>query len=247
MATDSPPKKSNKTLLIVLIAAGTLLGSCVLCGVAVGVGMLVVQNQRERAKNLACSSNLRQLGIAAHNYHDTMGNFPTEGTGGLGASVFADLLPFVENEQKIFLCPSRRTPQMARGKRDFGYAATSGTGTAGQSIFDTPMGAQLTAITNANGTSNTLLLSHVWMDPKNYSGGDPTDLGLNTKNNSRSINTTAKEDSDPSGSTSHIGGPHSGALTCLFADGHVQMIPYAFRQWAQMWAWDNTQPVALPR
>ena len=80
----------------------------------------------------------------------------------------------------------------------------------------------------------------------NYSGGDPTDLGLNTKNNSRSINNTAKEDSDPSGSTSHIGSAHARVMPCLFADGHVQAIPYSFGQWANIWAWNNMQPVRLP-
>jgi hypothetical protein len=143
------------------------------------------------------------------------------------------------------VCPSRRNWLSVRAKRDFGYAATSGTGSAGKSILDTPGGTNDTEITNHNGTSNTLLLAHVWMDPKNYGGGDPTDLGWSTKNNSRSINDTAIEDWDSSGSTNHIGGPHR-ALPCLFADGHIEnlpYVPYVSAPWARLWAWDNIQAV----
>jgi prepilin-type processing-associated H-X9-DG protein len=132
-------------------------------------------------------------------------------------------------------------------KRDYGYASSSGTGSAGQSILDTPEGATLTAIRSKNGTTNTLMLSHLWMSPTHYAGGDPTDLGWQAGNNSRSINDTAKQDSDSTGSTSHIGGPHPNALPCLFADGHIQDVPYDFAYWARMWAWDNTKPFPMPK
>jgi hypothetical protein len=147
----------------------------------------------------------------------------------------------------MFVCPSRRDARVACGKRDYGYAATSATGSAGQSIFDTPGGAELTAICNGNGAANTLMLSHLWMDPAHYTAGDPTDLGWITFNNSRSISNTAKRDDDPSGSTSHIGGPHPRPLPSLFADGSVRPVPYNFANWNLLWAWDNTQSFAAPK
>ena len=85
----------------------------------------------------------------------------------------------------MFVCPSRRDARVARGKRDYGSAATSGIGSASQSIFDPPgrpgadgiaEGVELTMI-HDKGTANTLLLSHVWMRPVNYAGGDPTEAG----------------------------------------------------------------------
>jgi hypothetical protein len=53
-------------------------------------------------------------------------------------------------------------------------------------------------------------------------------------------------DRDPAGSTEHIGGPHTNVLPSVFADGHAQNIPYTYREWAQIWAWNNTTPVELP-
>src|SRR5262249_13183121 len=57
--------------------------------------MLVAVNQvRVAAKRLECISNLRQLGIAAHVYENTMNVLPTEN--GTNRSLFRALLPYVE-------------------------------------------------------------------------------------------------------------------------------------------------------
>ncbi|OAI44803.1 hypothetical protein AYO44_13505 [Planctomycetaceae bacterium SCGC AG-212-F19] len=222
--------------------------------------MLVAVHQvRSAAKRLECGNNLRQLALASHVYHDTFGFFPTES--GSDRTLFRALLPYVECQSvesqiqqgvagaekaaiKPYLCPARRTPQGGAGKRDYGYALSANNG----SIFDTPGGANLVSITSANGAGNTLLLSHVWMDPKTYASGGPagTDSGWIAFENSRTINNTAKEDRDPGAGTSHMGSPHPNAMPAVFADGHTSNIPYSYPQWREIWNWTNTTPVTIP-
>ena len=82
-------------------------------GVLVGLLLPAVQSAREAARRMSCTNNLKQIGLAMHNYHDTRNGFPEGATAQFGASLpqtnlivsgFAAILPFIEeaNLQNLY-------------------------------------------------------------------------------------------------------------------------------------------------
>lgn len=68
-------------------------------GVLVSLLLPAVQQAREAARRMQCSNNLKQIGLATHNYHDTYRSFPMNvvypGNGDRVTYVMG-LLPFLE-------------------------------------------------------------------------------------------------------------------------------------------------------
>lgn len=97
------PRRTAFTLVELLVVIAII-------GVMVGLLLPAVQAAREAARRMQCSNNVKQLGLAFHNYHDTFRNFPINfawrgrpGLGGGGPAIsdtgkswLQMILPYIE-------------------------------------------------------------------------------------------------------------------------------------------------------
>jgi prepilin-type N-terminal cleavage/methylation domain-containing protein len=105
--------------------------------IAILIGLLLpaVQKVREAAARAKCSNNLKQLGIAAHSCHDTLGVLPPAGsqsgtwngsiarTGpyqGTAGAVFYHLLPYLE-QGALYTGSNKSMSNAVNGKNAYGY------------------------------------------------------------------------------------------------------------------------------
>src|SRR5919112_3691365 len=80
--------------------------------IAVLIGLLLpaVQAAREAARRAQCVNNLKQIGLALHNYHDVHGRFPlgsiqvTTPSGAYRQPFLSALLPFLEQRNLYDSC-----------------------------------------------------------------------------------------------------------------------------------------------
>ncbi|MBN9122657.1 MAG: DUF1559 domain-containing protein [Planctomycetes bacterium] len=68
--------------------------------IAILIGLLLpaVQKVRESAARMKCANNLKQIGLALHNYESANGKFPPGGVSGSYAGPLAFLLPYFEQD-----------------------------------------------------------------------------------------------------------------------------------------------------
>jgi prepilin-type N-terminal cleavage/methylation domain-containing protein len=66
-------------------------------GVLVGLLLPAVQAAREAARRSQCSNNLKQIGVAVHNYHDTFNAIPPGSYHAVHGTWLLHILPFMEN------------------------------------------------------------------------------------------------------------------------------------------------------
>ncbi|HEY3788959.1 MAG TPA: DUF1559 domain-containing protein, partial [Urbifossiella sp.] len=163
---------------------------------AIGLGLLLpaVQKVRAAASRVSSANNLKQIGLAIHNYHDANGHFPTDITDKNGKPLLSwrvAILPYIEQQNiyqkfkmdepwdsennatwskmaiKTFLSPSSPTPHDKDGYGLTNYLGVKGPGAA----FEPGKKLKFTDFTD--GTSNTVMVVESsaaipWAKPGDY-------------------------------------------------------------------------------
>ncbi|MGE3316336.1 MAG: DUF1559 domain-containing protein, partial [Planctomycetaceae bacterium] len=98
MSPAAPLGRSRRAFTLI-----ELLVVMAIIGVLIALLLPAVQNAREAARRTQCKNNLKQIGLALHNYLDAMKVFPPSfcvdgptGTGGGEWSIQARILPYAE-------------------------------------------------------------------------------------------------------------------------------------------------------
>jgi prepilin-type processing-associated H-X9-DG protein len=226
-----PVRAKTPTWLIVGIILAGVFGFCVVLAVPVALLLPAIQAAREAARRSVCTNQMKQIGIALQNYHDTYKTFPpaylADANGKPMHSWRVLILPFLEhndiyerydfnepwdgpNNRRLatalpdnpFHCPSSPDDSPTTN-----YAAVVGP----ETVWPGTEGVTRRGI--VDGTSRTIMLVEVnrsginWMEPR--------DLSLNE----------ALAGINPAGSAPKISAGHVGGVNALFCDSSVHFLP----------------------
>ncbi|MFO0811114.1 MAG: DUF1559 domain-containing protein [Gemmataceae bacterium] len=179
-----PVQRGGFTLIELLV---------VIAIIAVLIGLLLpaVQKVREAAQRTRCMNNVKQLALAAHNYHDAVGNLPafSYATGNTTGSAHFFLLPYLEQSAlyqqangnsynvrtgvvKMFSCPNDPTAVEGVFTSDAINYEGNSSAVGRTSVNGVPYGAATYAI-NAQVAAGVNQNGHLVKGSTNLSGGIP--------------------------------------------------------------------------
>jgi len=225
----APARPSKRSTPIVLIVLLVLAGMVFCSGIPIALLLPAVQAAREAARRSQCVNNLKQIGLAMHNYHDAYKCFPPayipDENGQPMHSWRVLILPYLEcgtlydqydfdepwdspanlaladGMPSVFRCPSDPTS----GPTETGYAMIVGP----KALSDGPTATPIREI--LDGTSNTIMVVEAsgcginWLEPRDL---DLDEFGLQ-------IN---------SAGAGGIHSYHPGGVNVLISDGSVRFL-----------------------
>ena len=228
--------------------------------IAILIALLVpaVQKVREAAARTQCINNLKQMGLAAHGYHDTKRFMPNNGANTATRTEWCwafQTLPFIE-QAALFNIGMAGTPQAgvgvpiylcpARGRQPFSTAGANSPGFNGpftdycinwNSFVNyggggTPPRLTMANITNLNGTSNTVYVGEGGMDVNEYQRNHGSNweevIYSGGYGGTGRGSNNIRQDAPGIGQTDVWGGPHGAGANFAMADGSVRSINYTF-------------------
>jgi prepilin-type N-terminal cleavage/methylation domain-containing protein/prepilin-type processing-associated H-X9-DG protein len=162
------------------------------------------------------------------------------GNAGAGNANGTNALVAVNNGNillKFYLCPSRGV--RGNGLTDYGYLQQDYA-----VLFFAPTGLSLTVIGNANGSSNTVMVSHLACHPQDYPTGPTSWYACMQPFTAQSTQDSQVPVGQP---LLGFSSPHPGVNVVLFADGHVQSLNHGWLTANQaVWNWRNSTPLQFP-